>query len=122
MAQTTIVLICGVGSFLVGGDAVVIPCDHPANPSAQSGPAIVIPRIKTLGIKGVKPNMAEEGAGSAHEEQTGSDKGSAGQHQQQPASAKASGQQHQRPSPANGGEQPHQAPSSTNGSEQQHQH
>jgi hypothetical protein len=28
MAQTAVALMCGVGSFLVGGDAVVIPCSH----------------------------------------------------------------------------------------------
>ncbi len=121
MAQAAVVLMCGVGSFVVGGDAVVIPCDHPASPSAQSAPAIVVPRIKTPAIKNVKPSMTEEEAGSAHQEQTGSNKGSAEQHQQQPASAKGGGQQHQGPSSTDDTEQQHQAPSSTKGSEQQHQ-
>jgi hypothetical protein len=117
MAQVAVVLMCGVGPFVVGGDAVVIPCDHPASLSAQSAPAIVVPRIKTPAVKNIKPNMTEEGAGSAHQEQTGSDKGNAEQHQQQPASGKRGGQQHQGPSSTNDTEQQHQAPSSTKGSE-----
>ena len=92
MAQATVVLMCGVGSFLVGGDAVVIPCDHPASPLAQSGPAIVVPRIKTLGIKSVRPNLTEEEGGSAHQQQPGSAKRNAGQDQQKPTSDKGSGQ------------------------------
>ena len=94
MAQATVLLMCGVGSFLVGGDAVVIPCDHPASPLARSGPAIVVPRIKSLGIKNVKPNLTEEDGGSAHQQQPGSNKGSR-QHQQGPSSATGSEQQHQ---------------------------
>ena len=109
MVQATVLLMCGVGSFLVGGDAVVIPCDHPASPLARSGPAIVVPRIKSLGIKGVKPNPIEEDRGSAHQQQPGSAKHDEGQAQQRPTSDKGSGQ-HQ------------QGPSSTNSSEQQHQH
>jgi hypothetical protein len=93
MAQATVVLMCGVGSFLVGGDAVVIPCDHPASPLAQSGPAIVVPRIKTLGITSVRPNLTEEEGGSAHQQQQpGSAKRDAGQDQQKPTSDKGSGQ------------------------------
>lgn len=106
MAQTTVVLMCA-GSFLVGGDAVVIPCDHPANPFAQSGPAIVVPRIKTLGVKSVRPDLAEEGAGST-QQQAGSAKRGAGKDQQQPASAKNSGQHHQGTSSTKGSEQQHQ--------------
>lgn len=109
MAQATVLLVCGVGSFLVGGDAVVIPCDHPASPLGQPGPAIAVPRIKTPGIKNVRPNVTEEDGGSAHQQQPGSAKRDAGQNQQQPTSNKGSGQ-HQ------------QGPSSTNGSAQQHQH
>ena len=109
MAQATVLLMCGVGSFLVGGDAVVIPCDHPASPLARSGPAIVVPRIKSLGIKNVKPNLTEEDGGSAHQQQPGSAKRDAGQDQLQPLSNKGS-RQHQ------------QGPSSATGSEQQHQH
>jgi len=109
MAQATVLLMCGVGSFLVGGDAVVIPCDHPASPLARSGPAIVVPRIKSLGIKNVRPNLTEEDGGAAHRQQPGSAKRDAGQDRQQPASNKGS-RQHQ------------QGPSSNNGSEQQHQH
>lgn len=108
MAQATVLLMCGVGSFLVGGDAVVIPCDHPASPLAQSAPAIVVPRIKTLGIKSVRPNLTEEDDGAA-QQQRGSAKRDAGQDHQQPMSDKGS-RQHQ------------QGPSSTNGSKQQRQH
>jgi hypothetical protein len=108
MAQATVLLMCGVGSFLVGGDAVVIPCDHPASPLAQSGRAIAVPRIKTLGIRNVRPNLTDENGSSAHQ-QPGSAKRDAGQAHQQPTSNKGSGQ-HQ------------QGPSSTNSSEQQHQH
>jgi hypothetical protein len=119
MAQTTVALMCGVGSFLVGGDAVVIPCNHPASPSAQSAPAIVVPRIRTPGIRNVKPSMTEEGAGATHEQQAGSAKRGAGQDHQQPASDKGSGQHREEPS--SGNEQHQQAPSSAGGSGQQHQ-
>jgi hypothetical protein len=121
MAQTTVALMCGVGSFLVGGDAVVIPCNHPASPFAQSAPAIVVPRIKTLGIRNVKPSVTEEGASATREQQTGSAKRGAGKDQQEPASAKGSGQQHEEPSSTNGNERDQQAPSSAGGSGQQHQ-
>jgi len=108
MVQATVLLMCGVGSFLVGGDAVVIPCDHPASPLARSGPAIVVPRIKTLGIKNVRPNLTEEGGGSARQQQPGSAKRDAGRDQQQPTSNKGSGQHQQGPSPTNSSEQQHQ--------------
>jgi hypothetical protein len=121
MAQTTVVLMCGVGSFLVGGDAVVIPCEHPANPSAQSAPAIVVPRIKAHRVESVKPNMTEEGAGTKHREEAGQGKGGAGKDQQHPASAKGSEQDHKGSPSINGSEQQHRGPSSTNGGEQQHQ-
>jgi hypothetical protein len=121
MAQTTVALMCGVGSFLVGGDAVVVPCNHPASPSAQSAPAIVVPRIKTPEIRNVKPSMTEEGAGATHEQQAGSAKRGAGKDRQEPASTKGSGQHHEEPSSTNGNEQHQQAPSSAGGSGQQHQ-
>jgi hypothetical protein len=108
MAQATVLLMCGVGSFLVGGDAVVIPCDHPASPLARSGPAIVVPRIKSLGIKNVKPNLTEEDGGSAHQQQPESAKRDAGQDQQQPLSNEGSRQHQQGPSSATGSEQRHQ--------------
>jgi hypothetical protein len=122
MAQTAVVLMCGVGSFLVGGDAVVIPCDHPANPVAQSAPAIVVPRIKSHGLESVKPNMTEEGTGTKHQEEAGKDKGGAGKDQQHPASAKGSEQDHKESPSTKGSEQQHQEPSSTKDSGQQHQH
>jgi hypothetical protein len=122
MAETAVVLMCGVGAFLVGGDAVMVPCDHPANPVAQSAPAIVVPRIKTPAVKNVKPNLTEEGAGTKHRDEAGKDKGGAGKDQQHPASAKGSEQDHKEPPSTKGSEQQHQEPSSTKDSGQQHQH
>jgi hypothetical protein len=122
MAQSTVALFC-VGSLLAWDNAVVIPCDHPASPLARSAPPIVVPPIQTLGIEGVTPDLAEEGAkqhehkpsaakgGKAEREHKPSTtKGGAAQHQHQPSSTKAGAAQHHRP------------PSSTNGGAQQHQH
>jgi hypothetical protein len=109
MAQTIVALLC-VGSLFAWNDVVVIPCDHPASPFAPPAPPIVVPRIQTLGIEAVTPDLAEEGAKSAHQHKAASAKGGAGEHRHQPASAKARPRQHQ-----------HQ-PSSTNRGEQQHQH
>jgi hypothetical protein len=120
MAQSIVALLC-VGSLLAWNDAAVISCEHPANPSAQPAPPIVVPRIQTLGIEAVTPDLAEEGAKSAHQHKAAV-KG--GQHEHEAASAKGGGGQHQhQPAPAKGGagERQHR-PSSTNRNEQQHQH
>jgi len=108
MAQSTVALLC-LGSLLAWDDAMVIPCDHPASPFARSAPPIVVPPIQTLGIEGVTPDLAEEGA-KQHEHKPSATKGGAAQHQHQPSSTKAGAAQHHRP------------PSSTNGGAQQHQH
>jgi hypothetical protein len=94
MAQNTVALLC-VGSLLTWDDAVVIPCDHPASPFAQSGPAIVVPRIRTLGVENVRPDLTAEGAHSAHQHQTASGESGRKQYQHQAASAKMGARQHQ---------------------------
>jgi hypothetical protein len=109
MAQTAVALLC-VGSLLAWDDVVVIRCDHPASPFAPPAPPIAVPRIETLGIEAVTPDLAEEGGksghhkaaaaeGTEHEHRATSAKGGAGQHQHGGASAASStnrgGQQHQ---------------------------
>jgi hypothetical protein len=92
MAQSLVALLC-VGSLVAWDDAVVIPCDHPASPFAPSAPAIVVPRIQTLGVESVTPDLAEKGDSSAHHRQTtsgqsaGPAKGGTGHHQHRPVPA-----------------------------------
>jgi hypothetical protein len=108
MAQSIVALLC-IGSLLAWDDSVVIHCEHPASPSAQPAPPIVVPRIQTLGIEAVTPDLAEEGAESAHQHKAAPAKGGAREHQHQPASAKARPRQHQhQPSSIDRGEQQHQ--------------
>src|SRR5215470_8657529 len=87
MVQNSVALLC-IGSLLTLDDAVVIPCDHPASPFAKSGPSIVVPRIRTLGVENVRPDLTGEGAHSAHQHQTVSGESGPKQHQHQPASTK----------------------------------
>src|SRR5215467_5860716 len=87
MAQNTVALLC-VGSLLAWDDAVVISCDHPASPFAPPAPPIVVPRTQTLGIEAVTPDLAEEGAKSAHQHKAAPAKGGAGEHEHQAAPAK----------------------------------
>jgi hypothetical protein len=103
-------LLCA-GSLLARDDAVVIPCDHPASPFAQSGPAIVVPRIRSLGIESVRPDLAGEdlageGTNSPHQHQPASLEGDAGQHQAPPA--KMGAKQHQYRPVSTGGDGQHQ--------------
>jgi len=101
MAQNRVALLC-VGSLLAWDDAVVLPCDHPASPFAQSGPAIVVPRIRTLGVARVRPDLAGEGTHSAHRHQAASGESD------QAASAKMGAKQHQHRPVSTGGGSQHQ--------------
>ncbi len=137
MAQSTVALLC-VSSLLTWDDAMVVPCIHPASPSARSAPLIIVPPIQALAVEGVTPDLAEEGSQSARRHQHAPATGSAGQHRHQPtstgggtwqhqhqaASAKGSARQDRhQPASAKGGPGQHQhQPSSTNGGAQQHQH
>ncbi len=92
MAQNTVALLC-IGSLLTWDDAVVIPCDHPASPLAEPGPAIVVPRIRILGVENITPDLTGEGAHSAHHHQTASGESGRKQHQHRPVST-SGGPQH----------------------------
>jgi hypothetical protein len=59
----------------------VIRCEHPASPFAPPAPPIVVPRIQTLGIERVTPDLTEERAKSAHQHKAATAKGIGGQHQ-----------------------------------------
>jgi len=118
MAQNTVALLC-IGSLLTWDDAVVIPCDHPASPFAKSGPAIVVPRIRTLGVENVKPDLAGEVAHSAHQHQTASGDSGRKQHLHQPASTE--GGERQAASAKMGARQHQHRPVSTSGGPQ-HRH
>jgi hypothetical protein len=120
MAQNIVALLC-VGSLLAWDDAVVIPCDHPASPFAQSGPAIVVPRIQTLGVDSISSDLAGKGAHSAHHHQTPSGKSSRKQHQHRPASTEGGAGQRQAASTKLRARQYQHQPVSTSGGAQ-HQH
>jgi hypothetical protein len=90
MAQTIVALLC-VGSLFAWDDALVIRCDHPASPFAPPAPPIVVPRIQTLGIGAVTPDLAEEGTKSARQRKAAPAKGGAGE----PPSTDRGRQQHQ---------------------------
>jgi hypothetical protein len=132
MAQSIGALLC-VGSLLAWDDAVTIRCEHPASPFARPAPPIVVPRIQTLGIEAVTPDLAEEGAKSAHQHKAAPVKG--GGHEHQAPSANGGAGQHHHGAPAKGGEGQHppapakggagerqHQPSSTDRGEQQHHH
>ena len=120
MAQNTVALLC-IGSLLTWDDAVVIPCDHPASPFAKSGPAIVVPRIRTLGVESVKPDLAGERAHSAHQHQTASGESGRKQHLRQRASTE-DGAGHRQAASAKTGARHHQhRPVSSSGGAQ-HRH
>jgi hypothetical protein len=116
MAQNTVALLC-VGSLLTWDDAVVIPCDHPASPFAQSGPA----RIRTLGVENVRPDLTAEGAHSAHQHQTASGESGRKQYQHQPASTEGGAGQTQAASAKMGARQHQHHPVWTSGGAQ-HRH
>jgi hypothetical protein len=120
MAQNTVALLC-VGSLLTWDDAVVIPCDHPASPFAQSGPAIAVPRIRTLGVENVRPDLTAEGAHSAHQHQTASGESGRKQYQHQPASTEGGAGQTQAASAKMGARQHQHHPVWTSGGAQ-HRH
>jgi hypothetical protein len=120
MAQSTVALLC-VGSLLTWDDAVVIPCDHPASTFAKSGPAIVVPRIRTLGVENVRPDLIGEGAHSAHQHQTASGESGRKQHLHQPASTEGGARQRQAASAKIGARQHQHRPLSTSGGAQ-HRH
>jgi hypothetical protein len=120
MAQNTVALLC-VGSLLTWDDAVVIPCDHPASPFAKSGPAIVVPPIRTLGVENVKPDPTGEGAHSTHQNQTASGESGRKQHHHQPASSEGGAGQRQTASAKIGARQHQHRPVSTS-SGTQHRH
>jgi hypothetical protein len=117
MAQNTVALLC-VGSLLTWEDAVVIPCNHPASPFAQSGPAIMVPRIRTLGVENVRPDLTE-GAHSAHQHQTASGESGRKQHRHQPASTEGGAGQTQAASAKIGARQHQHHPVWTSGGAQQ---
>src|SRR5215813_9919320 len=102
--MNTVALLC-VSSLLTWDDAVVIPCDHPASPFAKSGPAIVVPRIRTLGVENVRPDLTAEGAHSAHQHQTASGESRRKQHLHQPASTEGGAGQRQAASAKMGARQ-----------------
>jgi hypothetical protein len=115
MAQNTVALLC-IGSLLTWDDAVVIPCDHPASPFAKPAPAIVVPRIRILGVENATPDLTAEGAHSAHHHHTASGESGRKKHrptsieggagQRQAASAQMGARQHQlQPVPTSGGAQ-----------------
>src|SRR5216683_1596257 len=105
MAQSIVALLC-VSSLLAWDDTMVVPCNHPASPLARPAPPIVVPRIQTLGIEAVTPDLAEEGAKSAHQHKATPAK--VGQHEHQAASAKGGAGQHQHgAAPAKGGAEQH---------------
>lgn len=79
MAQTTVALLCA-GSLLALDNAVTIPCDHPGSPFAQSGPAIVVPRIRILGVESVRPDLAGEGDHLADQDEAATGKRGQKQH------------------------------------------
>jgi hypothetical protein len=120
MAQNTVALLC-IGSLLTLDDAVVIPCDHPASPFAKSGLAIVVPRIRTLGVENVRPDLTGEGAHSAHQHQTASGESGRKQHLHQPASTEGGARQRQAASAKIGARQHQHRPLSTSGGAQ-HRH
>jgi hypothetical protein len=135
MAQTVVALLC-VGSLLAWDDLVVIRCDHPASPFAPPSPPIVVPRIQTLGIEALTPDLAEERAKSAHQHKAAPAKGGAGENEHQAvtpkggsgwrqhgAASKAGAAQHQHqvaPAKGSAGDHQHQ-PSETNRGKQGHQ-
>jgi hypothetical protein len=114
MAQNTVALLC-IGSMLTWDDAVVFPCDHPASPFAKPAPAIVVPRIRILGVENVRPDLTGEGAHSAHPHQTASGEGGRKQHQHQPASIEGGAGQRQAASAQMGARQHQHQPVSTSG-------
>ena len=93
MAQSAVASLC-LSSLLAWDDAIVIPCDHPASPFARSAPPIAVPPIQTLGVEGLKPDLAEEGA-KQHEHKPLATKGGAAQHHRQPSSTNSGVHQHQ---------------------------
>jgi hypothetical protein len=117
MAQNTVALLC-IGSLLTWDDAVVIPCDHPASPFAKSGPAIVVPRIRTFGVENVRPDLSGEGADSAHQHQTASGESGRKQHQHPPASTEGGAGQGQAASVKMGARQRQHRPVPTSGGAQ----
>ncbi len=50
-------------------DGVVVPYNHPANPSARPAPPIPVPRIQAPNIEDVTPDVAREEAGSPRQQQ-----------------------------------------------------
>lgn len=120
MAQNTVALLC-VGSLLAWDDGVVIPCDHPASPFAQSGPVIVVPRIRTLGVESIRPDLAGEGAHSARQPQAASGESGRKQDQHQSASTEGGAGQRRAGSAKMGARQHQSRPVSTSGGAQ-HQH
>ncbi len=111
-----------LGSLLAWDDVAVIPCDHPASPFAHSAPPIVVPPIQSLGIEGVKPDLAEEGARSAQQRRPAAAKGGAAEHQHQ-LSTKGGAHQHQhQPSAKGAATQNQHQPASAKGRAGQHQH
>ena len=122
MAHTTFALLC-VGSLLAWDDVVVIRCDHPASPFAPPAPPIVVPRIQTLGIEAVTPDLAEKGAESAHQHKAPPAKGGAGEQEHQAVAPKggAGGHQHGAASKAGAAQHQHQA-APAKGSAGEHQH
>jgi hypothetical protein len=122
MAHTTFALLC-VGSLLAWDDVVVIRCDHPASPFAPPAPPIVVPRIQTLGIEAVTPDLAGKGAESAHQHKAPPAKGGAREQEHQAATPKGGAGGHQRGAASKAGAAQHRhQPSSRNRGEQQRQH
>jgi hypothetical protein len=123
MAQTVVALLC-VGSLLAWDDVVVIRCDHPASPFAPPAPPIVVPRIQTLGIEAVTPDLSENGAKSAHQHKAAPAKGGAGEHEHQAAAPKGGARRHQHgaASKAGAAQHQHEAAPAKGGGAGEHRH